>query len=218
MSAPDERKVVFLEGGEDIDEAKEYQRLVEEATMEECALTLPKGYLSVSQVETYRRCGLQYYYRYIKGKVMPPSVAQAEGQALHHGIAVGHTESLKNPKVPVDVMLDAHNQRWKNIRESINWKSENEEGDKEDDILSRGRKFLTEYGEDFMPHLKTRADTVGPFIERRFWVTIGKSRIPVLGYIDLVAENHMPAGKKDLPEGSKEPEVHAEPDDAAIPL
>lgn len=207
MSAPSDRKIVFLEGGEDIDEEKEYQQLVEEATIEECALTLPRGYLSVSQVEMYRRCGLQYYYRYVKGQIIPPSVAQAEGQALHHGIAVGHTEALKNPKVPLDVMLDALNDRWKTIREDINWKVENEDGDSEDTILARGRKFLSGYGEDFLPYLKTRADRVGPFIERRFWVTVGKANIPVLGYIDLVAENFMPAGRKDLPEGTKEPEV-----------
>lgn len=200
MSDPNPRKAIFLEGGEDIDIEEEYRRLVKEASIEECTLTLPKGYLSVSQVEMYRRCGLQYYYRYVKGHVMPPSVAQAEGQALHYGLAVGHAEALKSPKVPVDVMLDALNDRWKSIRGDIDWKTENENGDNEDTILKRGQRFLYDYNEDFLPHLKTRVDQTGPFIERRFWVTMGKSSVPVLGFIDLVAENHMP-------EGSQEPEV-----------
>jgi len=199
-------KIIFLEGGEDVDPDAEYQRLLEEATIEECALTLPRGYLSVSQVETYRRCPLQYYFRYIKNLIRVPSAALAEGRALHASVAVGHVESAKTQRVPLDVMLDAYNDYWKEIRKDVDWKTEKTETS-EDMITRRDRVFLSQYGDQFIPKLHPRLDSTGPFVERRFWITVGEARVPVLGFIDLVAKNETKFEDGKSPDGSGEEEV-----------
>ena len=194
-----EEQSVFLEGGEEVDPDEEYQKLVEEASIEECVFSMPRGYLSVSQINTFRRCPRQYYFRYIKDLIRAPSATLVEGHAVHQSVAIGHLEALKHGKVPLDVMLDAHNDTWKKEARDIDWKNEiNDES--EEIILQRGRRFLEQYRTGYIPHLHPKVDQKGPFIERRFWVTVGDAKIPVLGYIDLVAKN-------ERPEGSKEEEV-----------
>ena len=199
-------KIVFLEGGEDVDPDKEYQQLLEEATIEECALTLPRGYLSVSQVNTYRRCPLQYYFRYIKDLIRAPSASQAEGSAIHKSVAVGHEEFVKSGKVPLDILLDAYNGYWKDIKKDVDWKAE-EDVVSDDLIERRGHIFLSQYNDRFIPNLSPRVDETGPLIERRFWVTVGEARVPVLGFIDLVAKNETKFSDKTSPDGSGEEEV-----------
>lgn len=199
-------KIVFLEGSEDVDPDKEYRQLVEEASIEECALELPRGYLSVSQVNTYRRCPLQYYFRYIKNLIRAPSASQAEGNAIHKSVAVGHEEFVKSGKVPLDILLDAYNDFWKNIKKDIDWKAE-EDVVSEDLIERRDHIFLSQYNDHFIPNLQPRIDDSGPCVERRFWVTVGQARVPVLGFIDLVAKNETRFMDKKSPDGSGEEEV-----------
>lgn len=183
-----ESRVVFLEGSEDTDPDKEYQKMMEEASIEECALELPKGYLSVSQLLQYQRCPRQYYFRTVKGVVMPPSIAMAEGKAVHRSLEVGHWEAVKSGNVSLDLMLDAYTDTWKNIRSDIDWSIGNEDDASEDQIQKRDHALLAIYQRFHLPVLKAIIDPMGPFIERRFWVTIGEMRIPLLGYIDLLAE------------------------------
>lgn len=52
----------------------------EETTL---SLSLPKGYLSVSQVTQYYMCGWRYYQTYVLGKRSPGSVATATGRSVH---------------------------------------------------------------------------------------------------------------------------------------
>jgi len=187
-----ENRVVFLEGVENTDADKEYQKMLEESSIEECSLELPKGYLSASQISQYLKCPRQFEFRVVKGIIMPPSIAMAEGKAIHRGLEVGHREALKTDNVPLDMMLDAHADAWKNVRSDIDWNAENEDDANEDQVLSRGRALLSLYQRDHLPVLKAVVDPIGPFIERRFWVTIGEMRVPMLGYIDLLAEDHAP--------------------------
>jgi len=200
-----EKKVVFLEGGEDVDVDAEYQHLIEEVSIEECALALPRGYLSVSQVNTYRRCPRQYYFRYIKDLIRAPSVSLVEGNAVHKGLAVGHEASVKSGTAPLDMMLDAYNDYWKRSKGDIDWQGEKEAD--ENLVVRRDHTFLKEYNQKHMPNLVTRVDDVGAFVERRFWVTVGEKNVPLLGFIDLVAKNNTKFFDNKSPDGSGEEEV-----------
>lgn len=44
-----------------------------------------KKYLSPSQLDTYTRCGHQWYLRYIEGRKVPPGIAALKGRATHKG-------------------------------------------------------------------------------------------------------------------------------------
>lgn len=202
----DPKPVVFLEGGEEVDTDAEYRRLVEEASIEECALQLPRGYLSVSQINTYRRCPLQYYFRYIKDLIRAPSASLVEGNAVHKSVAVGHEESVRAEKVPLELMLDTYNDYWKKAKVEVDWKAEDDQVS-EDLIVRRDHDFLRQYNQNFIPRLAPRVDDRGAFVERRFWVTAGEARVPLLGFIDLVAKNETVFADAKSPKGSGEEEV-----------
>lgn len=198
----DQIKVIFLEGADEatFDPEKEVQRLIEEASLLECELRLPKGHLSVSQVEMYRRCPRQYYFRYIKDLIRPPSIALVEGKAVHAGLATGHIEAAKafGQGINTDIMTDALQTAWNKEKVEIDWSDPaNEEEDPEEMILRRGRRFLELYNAEVLPNLPTSVDEKGPMVERRFWVTVGQSKVPVLGYVDLVATNNLPGGSNE---------------------
>ena len=57
---------------------------------------LPKGVISPSQFDMFRRCPRQYMYRYIEDRVMPPAVAMIKGTAVHHGAEVTHRHTIEN--------------------------------------------------------------------------------------------------------------------------
>lgn len=206
MTDPTNGKVVFLEGADDVDVDREYQRLVEEATIEECALHLPRGYVSVSQVNTFRRCPRQYYFRYIKDLIRAPSASQLEGSAVHHSVAAGHLAMVNDGAAPIDMMLDVYQDYWRTNKNDINWKAE-EDILSEDLIVRRDHQFLSLYNNYFIPKLIPRVDASGAFVEKRFWVTVGVHRIPLLGYIDLVAKNNTVFTDPKIPDGSGEEEV-----------
>lgn len=45
--------------------------------------TLPRGYLSVSQVAQYMKCGMAYYFRYVLEMPVPRNSFMAQGSAVH---------------------------------------------------------------------------------------------------------------------------------------
>jgi hypothetical protein len=102
----------------------------------------------------------------------------------------------------VDILLDAHSDAWKREKANIDWKQEDE---KERHILQRDRTCLETYHKAYVPNLAPEIHEGRPAVEHRFWVTMGKARVPVLGFIDLVARNTTKPKKG--PEGSGELEV-----------
>jgi len=73
-------------------------------------LTLPKGYLSISQIEMFIRCPRSYYYRYIKGIKSPPSIALVTGSSGHAALEMNFRFKAKDAgkqDAPVADVLDA---------------------------------------------------------------------------------------------------------------
>jgi hypothetical protein len=73
---------------------------------------LPRGYLSVSQVNQYMKCGKAYEFRYVDGIVVPGNSFTAQGSALHKGAEVMHTHMMRGDTPHVDLIeaayVDAH--------------------------------------------------------------------------------------------------------------
>jgi len=57
-------------------------------------MTLPKEYLSYSQISMYLRCGQQYKFRYIEDKIIPPSIALLKGGAVHEGVFRNNVQKI----------------------------------------------------------------------------------------------------------------------------
>ena len=163
-----------MEGGDDVDE--EYKRLVEEGQIAEAGLQLPKGYLSVSQVNMYLRCARSYEMRYVKGVIRPPKARMTEGSAIHKALEVAH-KHRKNSKQPakLDMLLDAYSTYWQAKKAEVEFEDETET-----DIMKRDETFIRLYHRDFIPKI------VPEQVEMRFWMPMTEFKIPVMGFIDLV--------------------------------
>lgn len=170
---------------------EEYDVLVEEGMLPPCTVDLPNDYISVSQVSTYLRCPKQYEWRYVKGMISPPAARMAEGKAMHKSVEVGNRERLLSGMLaPLDMLLDAYSDSWKEERVDVeDW----DEDHTEDLILKRDRVFLMTYHKNYMPRVEPKN------IEQRFWLTTRNLHIPVLGYIDLIAQdNHAENPEKEV--------------------
>jgi Uncharacterized protein conserved in archaea len=63
---------------------------------------------SSTQLTMLQRCGMQYFYRYVEGIKMAPTVALLRGSAVHTGVAVNLRQKIKSGvELPVDDVKDA---------------------------------------------------------------------------------------------------------------
>jgi len=177
----DDSELFVLEGMPGVDEQDEFKKLVDEGKLEEGEIHLPRGYLSVSQASMYMRCGLQYKYRYVDDIIKAPGVALIEGSAMHKALETALTEKMEAGTVaPVDVMLDAWNDYWKEKKKDVeDWGDDGKDAT-ERVIADRSNQLVRMYHKSHLP----KAHPMG--VEKGFWLLIGKHRIPIKGYIDLV--------------------------------
>lgn len=61
---------------------------------------LPRGYLSVSQVAQYAKCGMAYYFRYVLETPVPSNSFMAQGSALHKGAEKMHIAMMHDAITP----------------------------------------------------------------------------------------------------------------------
>lgn len=172
--------VVFSDSKMPPDE--EYDNLVDAGKLPPTDVVLPKTHLSVSQVHLYQSCPRAYSWRYVKDLILPPRARMVEGQAVHKSLEVAHRQRMSSGQLaPLDVLLDAHTDSWAQLKTDI----EEWDDDNEDKIVKRAHSFLTQY------HMKHMYKLRPASVEKRFWMTVGQQQIPLLGYIDLIAEEEV---------------------------
>lgn len=179
MGKTSSKQAILLSGRPEGSLREELANLQASGELPQCRLELPSDYLSVSQVLTYTKCPMQYYWRYVKGIITPPMARMTEGRAVHKALEIGHAEQKQTEKTPpLDIFLDAYRDAWVGMKDDIeDWNDEDE-----NTIMHRDRTLLTEYQRVFVPKMKPLR------VESRFWAPLGRSAIPVVGFVDLV--NH----------------------------
>jgi RecB family exonuclease len=69
--------------------------------------------LSASSVNTFLRCGRQWYYAYVAGIKVPPTVRLLRGIAVHKAVETNMAQKvMSKTDVPLDVVKDAYNDSW----------------------------------------------------------------------------------------------------------
>lgn len=66
---------------------------------------LPRGYLSVSQITQFLKCGAAYEERYVKGTAVPANNYTIQGRAVHKSAEILHTSLIQDPKLATSVEL-----------------------------------------------------------------------------------------------------------------
>jgi putative RecB family exonuclease len=74
----------------------------------------PRGYLSWSQLSTYRSCPLKYYFRYVENRPEEElSASLLLGSGIHRAIEFFHRQQLQGDELPsIESMLDEFWEEW----------------------------------------------------------------------------------------------------------
>ncbi len=76
----------------------------------------PPLVLSASSVNTYLRCGLQWYKAYVEGIKSPPSLKQARGIAVHKAVETNMSQKIDSrTDLPVADQLDAYSDSFEEV-------------------------------------------------------------------------------------------------------
>lgn len=145
--------------------------------------TEKEPHFSFSQMSMYLRCGMQYYFRYIKGLIMPPNLPLASGKAIHEALEYnGKHKISKKVDMPIadlnDVLVTSHDKYTKEL-DAVERKGAGKDKDESLGILGLYRR--------------TQAPTITPIaVEHPFRLDLNVEDndfeyLPVIGYVDTYA-------------------------------
>lgn len=145
--------------------------------------------LSHSAINAYVRCGMVYYWRYIKGVKAPPASAMSFGTSIHAALESNYEQKILTHKdLPLDVVTDAFRDSWKEVaKESV---FDPEKDEKPGDMLDEGVMMVEKYHADVAPNIQPAA------VESKFTISIPGLRRSVMGYIDLIDVNDVVSDHK----------------------
>jgi len=159
-------------------------------------------HLSVTQLNTYLRCPLQYFFRYTCHLKTPPNGDMTLGRTIHEVIAENYRQKMRTRQdLPVSQIVDMFSDRWEHQVEEVAF----DDQDKLGLLKDEGIRLLDLYH-------KTVAPTVQPVeVERQFLVETGATRLPLMGFIDLIDDqgnivDHKTA-KRSYPERAAEKDI-----------
>jgi len=145
-------------------------------------------HLSASQINTFRRCGKQWYYRYVEDLKIPPTGNLVLGSSIHKGLEVNFSQKIESQiDLALGDVLDVYSTEFDARKQEI--EEEWDEGQEKDNGVS----LLTLYHQNISP-------TIQPIlVEEGFSLQIDGHK--VIGYIDLVTAgqiiiDHKTSGRK----------------------
>jgi CRISPR/Cas system-associated exonuclease Cas4 (RecB family) len=150
-------------------------------------------HLSITQVNMYRRCPAQYYFRYVQGLKLPPSLNMAVGSSVHDAAEVAYRAKqegdLVDPKEAADIAVASLEERLDEIELSPT------------DNVSKAKDAAAGSAELYVGSV---VPTVVPALVEAEMVTVidGVDK-PVLGYVDVFDEATL--GVRDLKVVSRTP-------------
>jgi RecB family exonuclease len=131
--------------------------------------------LSASSIQTFLRCGKQWYYAYILGIKSPPSLKQLLGTSGHEALATNYLQKMDTLiDLPVDQVVASFSDRWDRGADDALV----EDDEKPGEIKDSGVRAVELYHEQVSP-------TVMPvWVEQPVQFTV--NNVPYSGYVDLV--------------------------------
>jgi hypothetical protein len=159
-----------------LDPVPEESEITEVTTLKDF---LPRGYLSVSQVNTYLGCPRQYYLRYIEKKPTKTSLRMLDGTFIHKGVEVTLEEKRRTGKNPqLELTLDTYSDTFNSSKQLINdW-----EETSEDKAKNNGIALCKTWHKHALP------ENAPIDVERAFVHIIGndEDKFPLVGRIDSI--------------------------------
>lgn len=132
-------------------------------------------HLSPSQIEMYRRCPMQYHYRYQRKMTLPPKAAMTLGSSVDSAVNVYFQEKLdKGDEAPLSAMSDVFREALKERQGDTLW------DEKREDIERDGLAMVGEHRKNLGP------ETEPVDIQKELVVEFSDRPFSFLGYADLI--------------------------------
>lgn len=152
-------------------------------------------HLSPSQINTYTKCPMSWYFRYAKGLKIPPSGAMTLGSAFHTGTGVNYSQKIESfEDMPVSDVLEVYSEDFDIRAESTEWNSEDPGTTKDS-----GVQLLEKYQQVIAP------ETQPTQVEQGFSLDLRNQNIRFVGYIDLLDTNNWVIETKTTSKSLREP-------------
>jgi len=144
------------------------------------------NYLSASQHSMFFGCGQQYYFRYIEGLIIPPSIAALSGTSLHAAAEHNFSQKIESgTDEPLSVLKDVAAETYEKKSEDGFFISEDEKS-AADRLYNEGKdeavKLVEPLRNDVAPKIQPK------FVEQKFEIQVDDLP-PILGYVDLYGTN-----------------------------
>ncbi len=110
-----------------------------------------KDYLSVSQINQYRRCSMQYFFRYIQDIKIPPNSNLVVGSCLHKALEFNFFQKIESKQDrPVQEILKAFSKEFETkklgVQQEKDWSPDEEE--------KKAHELLELYIKDYAPAIQ----------------------------------------------------------------
>lgn len=155
--------------------------------------------ISFSKIDTYSKCGLKYYFKYVEKIIVPPTVSIAVGRAVHHSLEKFFEEKKNNNNPSLEFMLDVYSDKIDELFKEELLFSE-EEKLKGIETVKGETKDAGAFS--IKVFHKSRASLIEPFlVEQEFEVDLNEiisefdmkfwfdEAIKLVGYVDLASAN-----------------------------
>lgn len=138
---------------------------------------LPVSSLSVSSVNTLRRCSLLWRFRYIDSVYLPATGPQIAGLAVGAAASASYQNEIDTgEKLPLPDVLDCYSDEFDELsnRQEVDWQDE-----KPGELKDSAARSLSVYCEKLAPQVKPVA------VERKFTLSFQGVQWKMVGYMDL---------------------------------
>lgn len=143
-------------------------------------------HLSVSQLETYSRCGEIYRRRYIEGEIIPPGLPARIGSGVHKGAEVNFRKKIKTGQdEPLDVIQDAAAEAYvKELEKGVFFSPEEASGAKR--AMAEGKDTVVSLATLFRQELAPKVQPL--LVEETVIVDLPGVELPIVTVLDCYTQ------------------------------
>lgn len=144
--------------------------------MADSKYTLPRGYLSASQIDRYLKCPKQYEFAYIKEIKSPPEIAMLKGSAAHKGFEVYYQEKMSGSRLTPNQVVEFAVLELRELAKTQELKiQDTEENEVIESLENVIETYITSVGERTEPEATEK--------EIDYYTS---ENVKVIGYLDLL--------------------------------
>ncbi len=170
IPASGERRAIMRQGpGEGLPVRRDKERVD--------IMSLPKAYISPSQLNMYLRCPAQYKFRYVDQIILPPRSALTKGKAVHKGQEHNYRQKIDTFRdLKLSEVQEATAAEFEAGAQETEWESGEDVGKIKDDTISLASLYHTEVAPQVQPVL----------VEEKVTVEFEDADYSLLGFIDVL--------------------------------